>query len=378
MAFELKLKEQIIGYAAESKPKGSKEINIRVSGFATTEDGEYFLQVLEGVSGAYVSKFPREKAIKESQIDHLVVIVRKDKTATVYVNELKFIAQMRVKKAKWNAGDPILADDIVDIKSLRIDGVTIPKDAGMVVVLSAGWRKCVFYDYSPIASPSTELRDYDVEITLAKMWVMLHQNDRFKISDSEWRALFQRQWFPFISLGAKRTKELLNHLRASWNLDELVEDICKDAINRIPTLKAQIVNDKVFEGHRDVLAEALDNFISGKYMSASALLYPRLEGVMRSRQAQVAPGAKATQSKLSESVTADPSQNRHDLSLLLPHKFQDYLEQVYFASFDPKNVSDVSRNTVSHGVAPEKMLADKKAAVIGVLILEQIAYFCAV
>lgn len=377
MPFELKLKEQIIGYAAESKPKGSTEINVRVSGFATTEDGEYFLQILEGVSGAYVSQFPEERKIKESQIDHMLVVVRNDKTATVYVNELKFIAQMRIKKSHWNAGDPIVADDIVDIKSLRIDGITIPKDAGIVIVLSFGWRKGVFYDYGPIASPTKDLRDYDVEISLAQMWVMLHQNDRFKISDTEWRELFKQKWFPFISLGAKRTKELLQHLRASWRLDDLVEDICRETIGRVPTLKEQINKGRVFEGHREVLAEALDNFSSGKFMSASALLYPRIEGVLRSRHAQVAPGEKPTQPKLSASATADPSQNRHELSLLLPNRFQEYLEEVYFASFDPGNVTDVSRNTVSHGVAPESALADKKAAVIGVLILEQIAYFCA-
>lgn len=104
MPFELKLKEQIIGYAAESKPKGSKEINIRVSGFATTEDGEYFIQILDGISGAYVSQFPKERRIKESQIDHMLVLVRKDKTATVYVNELKFISQMQLRKSQVSAG----------------------------------------------------------------------------------------------------------------------------------------------------------------------------------------------------------------------------------------------------------------------------------
>lgn len=269
-------------------------------------------------------------------------------------------------------------EDVADVKRIRIDGVNIPEDLGIVIVLSAGWRKAVFYDYRPIASSSVESRDFDVEVVLAQMWVMLHQNDRFKITDAEWRELFNQKWFPFISLGLKRTRAILQHLRASWSLDELVDDICKDITNRIPTLKGQISSGKVFEGHRDVLAEALDSFLSAKYMSVSALLYPRIEGVMRSRHAQLTPGVKATQAKLSESVTSDPSQNRHELSLLLPHKFQEYLEQVYFASFDPKNVSGVSRNTVSHGVAPEKMLADRKAAVIGVLILEQIAYFCAV
>lgn len=62
-------------------------------------------------------------------------------------------------------------------------------------------------------------------------------------------------------------------------------------------------------------------------------------------------------------------------SLLLPDRFKEFLETVYFAPFDPTNVTDVSRHSVSHGVAPEEKL-DLKSATIALLVIEQLLFLC--
>lgn len=60
--------------------------------------------------------------------------------------------------------------------------------------------------------------------------------------------------------------------------------------------------------------------------------------------------------------------------VLLPDKFERYLSEVYFKDFNPNQPEGVSRNTVSHGVAPVEDFSEK-ATVIGFLILDQLFYF---
>ena len=378
MPFEIKLEQVPAGYALESKAKGAPgPLKVLVTAIISFEEGERLVRVLEDISASIISKLPKESGITESRIDHLLAIIRKDRTATVYINELNFIATAQSKKAMVNVGDPLTPDDIADIQKMRIDGITIPDDAGIILIISSRWRRAAFFDYYPIVPGSSGKRTFDIEKLWGALETQLLFQERFKIYDSDWSALFSQEWFPFISLGSKRINDMLAYIRAGWDIGQMLDDIEKEVKTRIPALQTQIAKRKCFDGHRMVFQEAIDNFNNSKYISASGLLYPRIEGVMRNRLAQIAPDAKPKQENLSQGIVADPASSRHELSLLMPVKFQQYIEQVYFAHFDPKNVSAVSRNTVSHGVVPEKMLADKKAAVLGVLILEQLAFLCA-
>jgi len=165
---------------------------------------------------------------------------------------------------------------------------------------------------------------------------------------------------------------MITHVQNKWAIDDLLDEILAEVVRRLPLIRGSVANNAVFEGHREIISKGLDHFESRDYMSATAVLYPRIEGVLRSQHARVAPGVSASQTALASSAVADPKNIRHDQSLLLPTKFRQFLETVYFAHFDPASVQDVSRNTVSHGVAPEKEMS-LKAALLAVLILEQIA-----
>ena len=61
-------------------------------------------------------------------------------------------------------------------------------------------------------------------------------------------------------------------------------------------------------------------------------------------------------------------------SALLPHRFAEYLREVYFRNFSPtEHNPDVSRHTIGHGIADAAKF-DEKSAVIGLLILHQLFY----
>ena len=54
--------------------------------------------------------------------------------------------------------------------------------------------------------------------------------------------------------------------------------------------------------------------------------------------------------------------------------FRKYMEQAYFASFEPGVTPVLSRNSVGHGVASAADF-NEKGACLGLLILDQLFYF---
>jgi hypothetical protein len=54
--------------------------------------------------------------------------------------------------------------------------------------------------------------------------------------------------------------------------------------------------------------------------------------------------------------------------------FQKYLDEAYFAHFEPGKPARMSRTSVGHGVADAADF-NQKAACIGFLVLDQLFYF---
>ncbi|RYF42089.1 MAG: hypothetical protein EOO38_20055 [Cytophagaceae bacterium] len=157
----------------------------------------------------------------------------------------------------------------------------------------------------------------------------------------------------------------------------MLPDITEEVKNSCETLRARIQTHSVFAPHAVVLEHGLDRFLAGDYISATAILYPRIEGIMRSLHAMSGRNTKPKQDVLADAAVYGGDGNGNSSILLLPDKFRTYLEDVYFDSFDPDFVnspSTVSRNSVGHGVAPQTDY-NEKAATIGLLIIDQMSYF---
>ena len=129
-----------------------------------------------------------------------------------------------------------------------------------------------------------------------------------------------------------------------------------------------------FESHLALIERAIMRYQEKDYISATAILYPRIEGIMRSHHLESNTSRRATQQNLTASVIEASGRNTDDFSLLLPLRFRRYLEEVYFANFNPQEPATLSRNSVAHGVAnPEDY--SLKGATIGLLILDQMFYY---
>jgi hypothetical protein len=374
MPFEVTLPEIPGGYTL-STAKAGEMVKVATREFLSSEDGDDFIRRLEGFPNIVLSHIPLKQRPLPSQIDHLLVIIRKDKTATLYVNELQVLVKM-LKKRDLAVGELVFNDDIADIKAVKFSGVEVPPDAGVLYIFSAGWRKGIFYDFSPIQPRATEVRDFDLGVWLGQFLAYLIFQDRLKISDIAWERLFSYGWFPFISLPTVLARELINYAQHGWNIDDLLPKVTSEIKAALPKWQIKWSKKPLFADHLNVLKTAIERFNARDFISTVLILYPRIEGIMRSYHLIMRPAISQTQTSLVETAIGANELTKQPRTLLLPEKFRQYLTDIYFGAFDPQKPEGVSRHTVAHGVASQDALSEK-AAEVGLLILDQLSYYFA-
>jgi len=169
-------------------------------------------------------------------------------------------------------------------------------------------------------------------------------------------------------------RTLIAHASNSWPLDDLSEAIATEVKDALPTMLARWKATPAFVDHIKFLEQATERYFAGDFLSTAALVYPRIEGLLRSHQKLTDSGAQATQKGLSGSAVKVAEIERHASTPLLPSRFGQYLEYVYFASFNPNDPKiKVNRNSIGHGVAS----ADEcslKAATVSLLIVDQLCF----
>ena len=367
MPFEINIGKPPAGYALCSGKEGDK-LPIIFREFTSTEDGQYFIQRLEGMSDV-LQNLP--SLIKPSQIDNMLVIYHSDGRVTAYVNELEQRLFIRFA-GPVEAGTAVTKDDIADVERLEI-GVQIPDDVGFSFVFSIGWRKGLFYDFGPIGLPEPQVRQYDVNRALGQSFCHVLFQERFSISDAEWNMLFATKWFPFVGFRNETIKTLINHVRSNWNPDEMIDDIVSEINENVQQMLDSWRTHSSLAQHLPILERAIDRFQNDDHVSCTALLFPRIEGILRTHHSNSGSEDHPSSSNLSKSAVAAKIQNEE--SLLLPHRFRKYLDNVYFKHFDPDAPDiDVSRHSIAHGMASASNFNSKSAA-ISILIIHQLFYF---
>ena len=96
MPIEIAFNEMPAGYSLNAAKHGGN-VQVRMRDFVSSEDGDKLVTHLEGVSDFILSRIPGY--VSPSTIDHLLAIIRPDKTGTVYINELEFTGLMRPRRS---------------------------------------------------------------------------------------------------------------------------------------------------------------------------------------------------------------------------------------------------------------------------------------
>ena len=365
---EIDLGNPPAGYALTSAEEG-EQVQILYREFTSTEDGQHFIQRLEGLTNGILHGMPSQ--IKPSQVDHMLVIYDRNGKANVCINKLEVRAFAQVTR-QIQAGEKVYKEDLSDIKNLDL-GVSVPNNDGFLFLFSVGWRKGLFYDFGPICGPNAQKRKYDINSILAQAYCHVLFQERFSVTDAEWASLFSYQWFLFLGLRDNTINTLISHIRYGKDPDEMLNDIVSEVKERVPQMLNSWRKHSAFLPHMEILERAIDRFLDDDHISCTGLLFPRIEGILRTYHSELGTQKTPSTKNLTKSAVAD--KQKTDISLLLPHRFDDYLTDVYFKDFDPNSPDiDVSRHSVSHGVADASKF-DQKSAVIGILIIHQLFYF---
>jgi hypothetical protein len=299
-----------------------------------------------------------------------VAVVRPNGDTDVYINELTVLGKARIRRAV-EKGDLILDGDIVDIEELSFEGLELPPNAGVLVLVSQGWRKGLFFDFGPLL-PTPIQREFDLPRLLGSLFSYLTFQQYFKITDEDWNKLFKAGWFPFVGLERDTLSSLLSHVRNSWNPDDLAPEVATKLKVRLDEVQNSWQSQTILAPHIDILSRALERFRADDYISATAILYPRIEGLLRDMHAKSG-GTSFKQALLAQAPLTAIGERAHQYSRLLPTRFRTFLESVYFASFSPEAAPPLSRHSVAHGVAPAELFS-LKAATLGILIVEQLCF----
>jgi hypothetical protein len=377
MHFLLTNQPRLVGFAARSSPVGEESAPVVFREFVTSEDGERLIQRLDSLSNVLLAKAPCGARVPESQIDHLIAFFHLDGRVEVWINEPGFRARMKVRR-DVAAGEPVTRDDIADIVAMEPIDLVFPPNAGYVVLFSAGWRKGLAFDFSPLIPPEQlpigmARSTADVPRLLGGLFTYVLFRNRFILTEEEWERFFTQRWFPFAGLPAELIDAMTQHVRDGWPIDGLLPRVLAAIRSDLPKTKALAASSPLFDRHRKILADALNAFERGEYQLAAGALYPRVEGLLREHHAIRGKGP-AKPDALAGSATELPGVSAY--SLLLPLRFKRYLTEVFFEFedfSDPTKVTRATRHAVAHGVASDDVL-DSKAAALGVLLLQQLAF----
>ena len=360
------------GYALHSGC-GGDNLECALCEFTSTEDGQLFISRLEGIPQMLIGKLPRELKASASTTDNLLAIFYADKSATVYYNEFYPKVTARAKK-DIQKGDLVMLDDISDIDRISLDGIDIPQNAGICYVFSFGWRKGFFYDFSPLQTGEHHCeRTYDLGTVLADCWARVLFQERFSVSEAAWEQMFRQRWFPFSSLPRDLTNQIISFAEESRPIGVDIEVFRDHVIEVVGKRLKQWERESAFIEHLPILSAAYERFVAGDDLSAMAILYPRIEGIIRSHQLAATPDAPMKQAQFATSGSGAGHPSLRATSTFLPERFRKYLEEVFFGNFDPKTKPSIaSRHTVAHGVAPIDSF-NRMNATLGFLTLLQVS-----
>ena len=245
--------------------------------FISSEDGDRLPARLEGWPTAILERLPAH--VPASQVDHLVTILRPDRTGTVYVNECAVEASSA---------------------SRGFRDVELPEDAGVIIVLSAGWRKALFVDLTPLAAEPVT-RAYDLGRLLRAYARYLENQQIFNVTSAETDFALQQGWFPFVTLSDEMKRLTASCLKSRLSLRPLLPRLVQDVVRRLAA-PGGAARDVAATGAADrtALADVLRAFRDGRYREALA-----------------------ASSAVLEPLREEPAS--HPLEWLLPRRFSLYL-----------------------------------------------------
>jgi len=356
--------------AADMPPKTFGWILTRA--FACSDDPTFQLYC-DQISKMYLNRYFIDA------INQFLVLIHIDLSADVYVND--FPIQIKIlSKRDMKAGEPIKYNDIADIAELRFFGIEIKEKDSIIFCFKKGWKFGLFFDFNPTDRKSTldierlshDLGSYYWYLSFQELYSIMENKPLFE-------PMFADGWFPFIQLLGGDFEELAKCYEHKSdfprNLETFLGRFGKD---RIKAFVNRWWGNKIFEHKQQILEAGIDAYLletQAGYITCVKTLYSEIEGIVRLRY--VAEKGKDPNFEDLINFVKEKAEGKFGPreSLGFPDVFYNYLKETIFQNFDLKTGQvDLSRHTVSHGVAKQTEYTRTKA-MQAILILDQMYFY---
>jgi len=311
-------------------------------------------------------------------ICNYLILAHRDSSVDVYVN-FPFQAKMMTKR-EAKAGEPIYQNDIADIAELRFPGIDIKENDSFVFCFKKGWKFGLFFDFSPADGKSSldfehlfhDLGGHYRYLAFQELYLILENEQLFE-------PMFADGWFPFIQLLGGDFEELAKCCKRKANLSsDLPVFLKRFDRNRIYSFADRWWKNPLFKSKQKILEAGIEAYLletEAGYINCVKTLYSEIEGIVRISYVREK-GKDPTFKELMEYVEKK-AEGKFGArgSLGLSDVFFRYLKEVVFKDFDLKTGKvDLSRHTVSHGVADEKEYTKVKA-LQAILVIDQMYFY---
>lgn len=358
---------KISGFAGSSGEPG-QTIKVLIRGGMTSNE-PLFHKVMAGISSLAAPKFP------QSQINHLLLIVHRDNSADLYLNDFEIHGEMMLKKSV-REGEAVFRSDIADWRRIRFPKINLTSTDKVVVCCKIGWKFALFFDFNP----DGELKIDELEIGIARLFRYLTFEECYATLSNEdaKNSLIKEGWFPFVELLGDQFDRLAISYSACFSVSGAHQPILSSFYNsRIERLKERWRNSTTLGDRIEILSAGLDSYIRKEPIPCLKIMLTEIEGILREIRKK---DTGESDGKLP--VLLDYICNRgltkigDEASLLFPKEFREYLASVTFQNFDPASVSiaPISRHSAGHGASPASAYTMERA-LQAILTVDQIAFF---
>lgn len=358
--------DDITGFSMAFGKKGG-QIQVSTKGFVDS-DNINFYSFAEQTSKIFL--YPKYDA---NHISQFLVILHKDNSADVYINNLPILLTVFGKK-EISPGEPVSIDDIFDITELDFDQIQIQSDDRLVLCFKTRWKFGFYYNFQRDTS------NYQYE--LGHSYKSLLYKDNFTIIEHDplYNQMREDGWFPFIQILGEKFTELREIYEKSGDVEYFTNDFIESfSQESIMEFVNEWWKNPLFEEKKKILMAGIESYLQKTeegYISCIKNLYSEIEGIIRITLFRETGKKKITFKDLKEFVKDKASSTFiSPTTLTFPNEFYNYLDQELFANFDMSvgNV-DLSKHTSSHGVANPDEFTQVRAFQ-SILILDQIYFY---
>jgi len=312
-----------------------------------------------------------------TNIDKLLVIIKKDNTAKIYA-EFPIVASIRGKK-DVKKEDLITVEEIADIDTIEFRDleheINIEETDKVVFLFRAGWRFGLYFNFTK----SLDMPTLKKELGYYYKRLLYYDLYSFIENDNNFDTLVKDGWFPFIRLIGKNFDKIMQYYKEgkknNFQIDELIAEYTKE---KIESFTQYWWRKELFKDKKDIIEAGIWCFLQNNkcgFIACLSTLYPQIEGIMGTDYFK-ANGRNLKHEELLEYIKHKAEKKFNTVSSTgFPSKFYEYLKRTLFENFDiTSGKLDLSRHTVSHGFASAEDF-NKAKALQAILILDQIYFY---